>query len=89
MMYVPLERAQQLLLQNGDVDPRLSALEVDLYQRNLKNSAMYVGHLSSDHPEIAMFSSPQEGLDYVAKLKSAQTGDVPVGFVIVNGLETK
>ena len=89
MMYVPLERAHQLLLQNGEVDPRLSALEVDLYQRNLKNSAMYVGHLSSEHPEISIFSSPQEGLDYVAKLKSAHTGDVPVALVIVNGLESK
>lgn len=88
-MYVPLERAQKLLLQNGEVDPCLSALEVDLYQRNVKNSAMYVGHLRSEHPEIVMFSSSQEGLDYVAKLKSVQTGDVPVEFVIVNGLENK
>jgi hypothetical protein len=89
MMYVPLERAQSLLFQNGEADPRLAALEVDLYQRNGKNPAMYVGHLNSGHPEIEMFSSSQEGLNYVAKLKNMQTGDVTVDFVVVNGLENK
>ena len=84
MMCVPLERAQVLLHKNGEVDPRVAALEVDLYQRNAQKAAVYIGYLNAGHPEIRTFSEAQAATEYVADLKERNEG---VEVVIVNGLE--
>lgn len=86
-MYVPLDRAEVLLHKNGDVDPSLVALEVNLYQRNAQKSAMYVGYLNSGHPKIKTFSEAQGATEYVADLKEKMGEEVEV--VIVDGLKDK
>jgi hypothetical protein len=87
MLHVPLERAQVLLHMNGEVDPLLSALEVDLYQRNAQNPALYVGYLRSGHPVVETFSDVQEGAKYVAELKQMKDGEIE--HVVVDGLKSK
>ena len=87
MLHVPLDRAQELLYQNGEVDPRLSALEVDLYQHNAQNPAMYVGYLNAGHPVIEIFSDVQEGAKHITELKQLKDGEIDL--VVVDGLKSK
>ena len=88
MMYVPLERAQELLYKNGEMDPLLVALEIELYQRNGKSPGMYVGYLKSGHSVVETFSDAQEGAKYVAELKEMKNGEVKVDFVVVDGIKS-
>lgn len=85
-MHVPVERAQELLHQNGEVDPRLVALEVELYQRKAQNPAMYVGYLKSGHtPIVETFTDAQEGEKYVTGLKETKDAENPIEFFVIKG----
>ena len=86
-MYVPLDRAQVLLHKNGEMDPSLAKLEVDLYQRNKQKAAMYVGYLNAGHPEVTVFMETQGATEYVADLKEKKGEEVEV--IIVDGLYSK
>ena len=84
MLHIPLDRAQELLYRNGEVDPRLSALEVDSYQRNAQNPAIYIGYLNAGHPVIETFSDTAEGAKRITELKQLKDG-----VVVVDGLKSK
>jgi hypothetical protein len=79
--YVPFKRARELLYGNGEVNPRLCALEVEMHQRNAQTHGMYIGYFKDDHEVIETFSDQEEGKKRMAELN--QTKDLE--FVVVNG----
>jgi hypothetical protein len=80
--HVPIERQRVLLYKNGEVNPRLCALEVDLYQRP---AGMYIGFLKRDEPVVETFTNVKDGEKRVAELEA--TKDEAVDFVVVNTLK--
>lgn len=89
MLHVPLERAETLLYKNGEMDPHLAALEVELYQKCAQNPEMYVGYFKSGHTIVETFSQAQEGAKRVAELEQTKDGEIPIEFVVVNGIKSK
>jgi hypothetical protein len=78
--YVPFKRARELLYGNGEVDPRLCALEVEMHQRNAQTRGMYIGYFKDDHEMIEAFSDQKEGEKRVAELNEAKD----LEYIVVN-----
>jgi hypothetical protein len=86
MTYIPLKRAKVLLYKNGDMDPCLCELEVELYQKHTQRSAIYIGFFKDDQPVIEEFSDANEMEKRLEALKESKDGDHSLDYVIV-GLE--
>jgi hypothetical protein len=84
MSHVPLKRAKTLLYKNGEMDPHLAELEVQLHQRNSQASAGYIGFLKDNQPVTEEFSDAKELEERVATLKLE---DNSVDYIVVNGFE--
>lgn len=69
--YVPFRRARELLYGNGEVNPRLCALEIELHQRSAQTPGIYIGYFK-DHETIETFSDQKEGERRVAELNEAK-----------------
>ena len=69
MTYVPLNRAQHLLYENGELDPRLVQLEVKLYQESAKSPALYLGYFKDEIPCVEGFKDADEATKRMAELK--------------------
>lgn len=69
--YVPFKRARELLYGNGEVNPRLCALEIELHQRSAQTPGIYIGYFK-DHETIETFSDQKEGERRVAELNEAK-----------------
>jgi hypothetical protein len=78
--YVPLSRARELLYGNGEMDPRLCALEVQIYQQSYQNPGVYVGYYKDERPVFTKFSDVKEAEETTVELRK---GDNFVGDVIV------
>jgi hypothetical protein len=83
--YVPLERAQAILYKNGDIDPRIVTMEVELYQLNAQTKAFYVGVLKGDGLSIENFTDVTKGEKRVAELEAMK--DTGGEVVVVNGFK--
>jgi hypothetical protein len=83
MTYLPLKQAKALLYQNGDMDPRLCELEVELYQKHTQSSLMYIGFFRDNQCVIEEFSSASELERRVEALKEVKHGDHSLDYVIV------
>jgi hypothetical protein len=83
MTYLPLERAKILLYKNGDMDPCLCELEVELYQKHTQTSQMYVGFFKDNQPVIEEFSCANELERRVEALKEAKYGEHSLDYIIV------
>jgi len=52
MTHVPLERAREILYKNGEMDPRLVSLEVEIYQCARQDPGVYVGYYKDGSPIV-------------------------------------
>lgn len=86
MSYAPLNRAHQLLYQNGEMDSQIAQLEVNLYQEAAKRPALYIGYLKDNKACVESFPDSDEGGKRVAELKET---DNDLEIVVVDGLATK
>lgn len=86
MTHVPLPRARELLYKNGDIDPRLCALETELYQRAALTPGIYIGYYVSGTENIETFADIEKAEVRELELKEKKDGDTPIEFVLVNGL---
>jgi hypothetical protein len=77
--FIPFERAQVLLYRNGEFDPCLATLEVELHQNNVKSAGFYLGYIENDESVIETFEDKEKG--------EARMTELEKEFVIVNGLK--
>jgi hypothetical protein len=80
MMHVPVSRAKELLYLNGELDPRLCQLEVDLHQRR-PSLEIWIGYIIADQVVTEGVSSWEECQIKMAELNGL--GQV-TGFIVVD-----
>lgn len=78
--YVPLARARELLYKNGEIDPRVCSLEVEIYRQSCETPGVYVGYYKGENPMFTKFSDAKEAEKATAQIKEA---DGSVGDVII------
>jgi hypothetical protein len=89
MAHVPLHQGQQLLYKNGEMDPALCSLEVELYQKNAQTPSFYIGFMESGTAKVESFSNTKEGESRVAELEKVKGDSGDQEYVVVNGLPSK
>jgi hypothetical protein len=87
IVHVPLERSQVLLYKNGEMNPALVKMEVDLHQRNALAPALYIGFVYPDGTGVVETHLTSKALQLVEKLQDQASKGEAMEYVVVNGLK--
>jgi hypothetical protein len=85
MMYVPLVHAQEILYKNGEMNPSLCELEVELHKQNSQSKGIYIGYFQSGDPVIETFADAKSGEKCLGELRESSNDTIE--FVVVDSLK--
>ena len=87
--FLPLTRAKDLLYMNGEIDPSLCTLEIEMYKQSIQKPGIYIGYHKSGQPTIETYSDAKEADKRVVELRGTIEKDESLKVVIIHGKEKR